>query len=309
MSGESTFGNEAHGIEEFARRLLQIGKANMKLKVGLASAHRQALNGQPGAVGDLEQSVGEFEGSRAGVMNGNTTGDGRLAHRPLAGNTRERIATGPAGGIERFEFEGKGSAQRTADDERVTATVQATERPPRHIPRLEEYEHCHACERGLALIYHHLYGSRAQPTNGSAFAENRQAALHPAHEGMSFADVPDRAGSKPGDSPDRGNTDEFHHRGRDNSTPAARGWRQTLREFFYGLFGFEIAQQALEIRASMETLFMLGVFGEMLGVPILPPYYGLRLLPYVVPQIETWKRRVLRERELGSDHEHHLHGL
>jgi len=28
-----------------------------------------------------------------------------------------------------------------------------------------------------------------------------------------------------------------------------------------------------------------------------------------VPQIETWKRSVLRERELGSDHEHHLHGV
>jgi hypothetical protein len=91
--------------------------------------------------------------------------------------------------------------------------------------------------------------------------------------------------------------------------PNERRWSQALREFLYGMTGYEIAQQALEIRASMETLFMLGVFGEMLGVPILPPYYGLRLLPWVVPQIETWKRHVLRERELGSDHEHHLHGL
>jgi hypothetical protein len=77
----------------------------------------------------------------------------------------------------------------------------------------------------------------------------------------------------------------------------------------YGLSGYEIAQEALEIRATMETLFILGVFGDMLGVPILPPYYSLRLLPYVVPQVETWKRRVVRERELGSDHEHHLHGV
>ena len=87
------------------------------------------------------------------------------------------------------------------------------------------------------------------------------------------------------------------------------GWRIALREFLYGLSGYEIAQEALEIRATMETLFMLGVFGDMLGVPILPPYYGLRLLPFVVPQIETWKRRVMRERELGTDHEHHLHGI
>jgi hypothetical protein len=73
--------------------------------------------------------------------------------------------------------------------------------------------------------------------------------------------------------------------------------------------GYEFAQQALEMRATMERLFMLGLFGEIVGLPIIPPYYGLRLLPFVVPQVETWKRQVLRERELGSDHEHHLHGL
>jgi len=82
-----------------------------------------------------------------------------------------------------------------------------------------------------------------------------------------------------------------------------------VREFLYGLSGYEIVQQVLEIRQSMETLFMLGIYGDMLGVPIMPPYYGLRLLPYVVPQVESWKRRVMRERELGSDHEHHLHGV
>ena len=96
---------------------------------------------------------------------------------------------------------------------------------------------------------------------------------------------------------------------KDDSTPVAQGWRRALREFMYGVAGYDIAHQALELRAAMERVFMLGLFGDMLGVPILPPYYGLRLLPYVVPQIETWKRSVLRERELGSDHEHHLHGL
>ena len=85
--------------------------------------------------------------------------------------------------------------------------------------------------------------------------------------------------------------------------------RQFLKEFFYGMTSYEFVQHALELRSSLHKLFMLGVFGEMLGVPVLPPYYGLRLLPWVVPQIETWKRRVLRERELGTDHEHHLHGV
>ncbi len=91
---------------------------------------------------------------------------------------------------------------------------------------------------------------------------------------------------------------------------ADRGsWSRTIREFLYGLSGYEFEQQAVEIRGSLETLFMLVVFGDLVGVPILPPYYGLRLLPHVVPQVEGWKRRVLRERTLGDDHEHHLHGL
>ncbi len=84
---------------------------------------------------------------------------------------------------------------------------------------------------------------------------------------------------------------------------------RTVREFLYGMFGYEVAQNALEIRASMETLFLLVTMGDLLGVPVLPPYYHLRLLPYVVPRIEGWKRRMLRERELGDDHEHHLHGV
>ena len=72
---------------------------------------------------------------------------------------------------------------------------------------------------------------------------------------------------------------------------------------------YEFAQQALEMRASLEKLLLLGAFGDMLGVPVLPPYYGLRLLPFVAPHLGTWKRSLLRERELGSDHEHHLHGM
>ena len=54
------------------------------------------------------------------------------------------------------------------------------------------------------------------------------------------------------------------------------------------------------MRGSMERLFMLGLFGDMLGVPVLPPYYSLRLLPYVVPQIATWKRRMLREKDVAD---------
>ena len=84
---------------------------------------------------------------------------------------------------------------------------------------------------------------------------------------------------------------------------------QAFRDFMYGMVGLEFAEHALEMRASLENLFMLGTVGEMIGVPILPPYYSLRLLPYLVPQISTWKRRVLREREFTDEHDYHLEGL
>jgi len=84
---------------------------------------------------------------------------------------------------------------------------------------------------------------------------------------------------------------------------------QAIREFVYGMFGMEIAEHAMEMRASLESIFMLGTVGDMIGVPVLPPYYSLRLLPYIVPHIATWKRRVLREREFTDEHDYHLDGL
>jgi hypothetical protein len=82
-----------------------------------------------------------------------------------------------------------------------------------------------------------------------------------------------------------------------------------LREFAYGMTGFEFARHALETRAALENVFVLIVAGDMIGVPVIPPYYSLRLLPYVVPDIAVWKRRVLREREFTDEHEYHLHGV
>jgi hypothetical protein len=82
-----------------------------------------------------------------------------------------------------------------------------------------------------------------------------------------------------------------------------------IREFLYGMTGYEFALHAVELRAEVESLFMLLTLGDMLGIPVMPPYYSLRLLPFVVPQIKTWKRRVLREKEFTESEELDLHGL
>ncbi len=76
------------------------------------------------------------------------------------------------------------------------------------------------------------------------------------------------------------------------------GFWDTAKSILYGMAGHDMARFALKTRGSMEHLFILITMGDLLGIPILPPYYSLRLLPYVVPQISTWKRRMLRERDL-----------
>ena len=76
-------------------------------------------------------------------------------------------------------------------------------------------------------------------------------------------------------------------------------WKN-MKEVLYGMASHYMSRYALRTRASMEHLFILITMGDMIGVPILPPYYSLRLLPYVVPQISTWKRRLLREKDVSD---------
>ena len=78
------------------------------------------------------------------------------------------------------------------------------------------------------------------------------------------------------------------------------GLKAKFKDYIYGMAAHEMTRQALKTRGSMEHLFILITMGDLLGIPILPPYYSLRLLPYVVPQIATWKRRMLREKDVAD---------
>lgn len=82
--------------------------------------------------------------------------------------------------------------------------------------------------------------------------------------------------------------------------PRKKSFWQNAQEVIYGMASHDMSRYALRTRASMEHLFILITMGDMIGIPILPPYYSLRLLPYVVPQISTWKRRLLREKDVSD---------
>lgn len=84
----------------------------------------------------------------------------------------------------------------------------------------------------------------------------------------------------------------------DGSARLVKGALRAAGEMIYGASVYEMVRDLHKERAHREHLFVLIVFGDFLGVPVLPPYYTLRLLPFVAPSITGWKRSMLRERDL-----------
>jgi hypothetical protein len=72
----------------------------------------------------------------------------------------------------------------------------------------------------------------------------------------------------------------------------------TLRDILFGATIYEMVRDLEKERGNLERMFILVVFGDFLGIPIIPPYYTLRLIPFIVPKIHGWQRSVLRERDL-----------
>ena len=86
------------------------------------------------------------------------------------------------------------------------------------------------------------------------------------------------------------------------------GW-EAVKLFVYGMTGHEFARHALEMRHELEAVFMVVTLGDLIGVPILPPIYSLRLLPYVVPEIASWKRHMAEQKEFWEKEEYDMHGV
>lgn len=70
-----------------------------------------------------------------------------------------------------------------------------------------------------------------------------------------------------------------------------------MGEVIYGMTAYDWVHELQKARNEQERLFTLIVYGDLLGIPLLPPYYTLRLLPFMVPALENWRRSMLRERD------------
>jgi hypothetical protein len=78
----------------------------------------------------------------------------------------------------------------------------------------------------------------------------------------------------------------------------AKVYLKVIREVLYGFTGYELNRELQKEKGYINNLFILVIFGDLTGLPLLPPYYAMRLLPYIIPQINTWKRSVLKERDI-----------
>ena len=85
-----------------------------------------------------------------------------------------------------------------------------------------------------------------------------------------------------------------------------KGSPKVVREILYGLLFHETVLVLKKERGHLDNLFMLVIFGDMIGLPLLPPYYSMRLLPHIIPSLEKWKRRVLREKDVTDFVSHDL---
>ena len=75
-------------------------------------------------------------------------------------------------------------------------------------------------------------------------------------------------------------------------------WIRTVKEYITGFFLYDLIVGVYSEKRRLDNLVMIFLFGKMIGFPHLFNYYHLRLLPYYVRRLDTWKRKVLRERDL-----------
>lgn len=78
--------------------------------------------------------------------------------------------------------------------------------------------------------------------------------------------------------------------------PIQKGWR-ALKDFLYGFFLHRMVLEVEGRRRKQEGVFFLLVMGDLVGLPIFPCYYRLRLLPHCLIGLVAWKRKALRPKD------------
>lgn len=75
---------------------------------------------------------------------------------------------------------------------------------------------------------------------------------------------------------------------------------QAVTDFCYYSSTYGTTRELMRQRAELDTVLKLLIFGNDLGVPVFRSYYSHRLWPYLLPEMASWKRYLLRPKDLGN---------
>lgn len=91
-------------------------------------------------------------------------------------------------------------------------------------------------------------------------------------------------------------------------TRILEGMASFFQDFMWGsAYSWLSTMQSVKRRGVLEHMFAFSLYCDLGGFPLLPGISSLRLLPFMVPQILTWRRaRYLWSDELESA-ARHLH--
>lgn len=73
---------------------------------------------------------------------------------------------------------------------------------------------------------------------------------------------------------------------------------QVARQFFWGFFFFEMFHELQKEKARYSDAVNVVIVGELLGLPLMNSVITLRLLPYLLPELDGWKHRQLSEADI-----------
>lgn len=85
-----------------------------------------------------------------------------------------------------------------------------------------------------------------------------------------------------------------------------RSWRRTVTDFLLGAsFSWTVVPHLLNYRHQTERILAFILNAQLVGMPLLPATGTLRLLPYFMPVLLSWRRMSIFERALeGADLRH-----
>lgn len=74
--------------------------------------------------------------------------------------------------------------------------------------------------------------------------------------------------------------------------------RHRFKELLWGFFVYEFWHGLHEERSRYADALNVLMIGELLGIPLMNSTITLRLLPYLLPDLKSWKERQLAEAEV-----------